>query len=168
MPETYYLSDPRSEIEVLEAQAQPTVVVRAQDYPMADLGQLFDKTFAAIFSTLPRVGITPVGPPFGLYTREPGETVDVEVGIPVSAPLTADHPVGELTLTGSTLPAGQLAAVSYFGDFGGLGDAWGAFMRGVVELGQTPTMPFFEVYVTEPTPDMDPDDLRTDLYVRLT
>lgn len=167
MPMPYYLADPRPEIELIEVEPQATVVVKAQDYPMADLGQLFDIAFSAIFSTLPKFGIAPVGPPFSLYAQQPAETIDLEIGVPVSGQLPADEVVGELTLTNSALPGGRLAAVSYFGSFGGLGDAWGALMNGVDALGQEPAMPGFEVYVTEPTPDMNPDELRTDLYIGL-
>ena len=40
-------------------------------------------------------------------------------------------------------------------------------MGQVAAAGETPELPFWEVYVTEPSPEMDPADLRTDLFTRL-
>ena len=38
-------------------------------------------------------------------------------------------------------------------------------MAWVDEQGLTPAGPMWEVYVTDPTPEMDPASLRTDLFV---
>ena len=40
-------------------------------------------------------------------------------------------------------------------------------MAAVIADGREPAFPFWEVYVTEPTPDADPASLRTDLFTRL-
>ena len=37
-------------------------------------------------------------------------------------------------------------------------------MASVVAAGRAPAFPFWEVYVTEPTPDVDPGSMRTDLF----
>ena len=48
------------------------------------------------------------------------------------------------------------------------GQAWAVFTKAAVDAGHHPGLPFFEVYVTEPNPDMDPADLRTDLFITLS
>ena len=37
-------------------------------------------------------------------------------------------------------------------------------MGAIGGMGRAPGSPFWEVYVTEPSPDMDPATLRTDLF----
>ena len=41
-------------------------------------------------------------------------------------------------------------------------------MGGIVAADKAPAFPFWEVYVTEPSPDMDPATLRTDLVTLVT
>lgn len=151
-------------IEYFDASTTPTVVVRATDYPVARLAELFDATFSAMFPALAERGIAPAGAPFSLHTRIPSETVDIEVGIPLTAPLDGPFVRGDITLLPSTLPAGTTARTTYLGPYDGLGGAWGGFMGAIVESGRAPAFPFWEVYVTEPTPDADPTLLRTDLF----
>lgn len=153
-----------SHVEIVEAQAVPTVVVRAQDCPMERLAELFDTTFAALFAALAQHGLAPAGIPFSLHHRIPDSTADLEVGIPVTAPLSGPITVGDVVLTPSELPGGTVARTSHVGPYDGLGDAWGAFLGAVVASGRAPVLPFWEVYVTEPGPESDPATLRTDLF----
>lgn len=67
----------------------------------------------------------------------------------------------------SELPAGRVAVRSYIGGYDGLGNAWGQFMQDVAAQGEKPSRTFWEVYCTEPTPDGDPSQNRTDLMVLL-
>lgn len=156
------------EIEFFEASEVPTVVVRRTDYPLSEMATLFDSTFGALFPALAEAGIQPAGIPFSLHTRMPTDTVDIEVGIPVSSALPAPLERGDVLLEPSTQPAGTAARTAHIGGYEGLGDAWGAFMGGIVAAGKAPAFPFWEVYVTEPSPDMDPATLRTDLVTLVT
>ncbi|GAA3846679.1 MULTISPECIES: GyrI-like domain-containing protein [Brevibacterium] len=165
---SYFPTEPYSELTVFEAQPVPTVVVEAQNYPMAELPQLFDSVFSGLFPALAAAEVEPTGPAFSLYTRQPTDTVDIQVGIPVSAGLSQALELGDdLTAIPSELPGGSIGAVTYQGGYDGLGEAWNAHMQALVAAGHHPDLPFFEVYVTEPNPEMDPADLRTDLYVSL-
>ena len=71
-------------------------------------------------------------------------------------------------LTASELPAGTIARTTYVGGYDGLGAAWGAFLGEIGASGRAPDVPFWEVYVTEPSPDADPATMRTDLFTRVT
>lgn len=156
-------AEPFDGVVVFDHPETPTLVARQTGLPMTQIAPFYDSTFSAIFPVLSAAGIAPTGAAFGLYTRTPSETVDIEAGIPVGrAP--QDLPEG---LAASSLPAGQVVATSYLGPYDGLGDAWGAFMDEVSAAGHTPALPFWEVYVTEPGPDVDPATLRTDLFTRL-
>ena len=45
-----------------------------------------------------------------------------------------------------------------------MGEAWGRLGAWIAEQGLTPGADLWEVYVTEPNPEMDPADLRTELF----
>lgn len=161
-----YLARERSRAEFLTAESVPTVVVSAIDHPMNEMSSLFDATFRDLFPLLAEHGIHPVGPAFSLHHRMPTDTADLEVGVPVdhapAAPLVTSTGT---VLQPSTIPGGEIAVVSHVGSYDRLGDAWGAFMEAVAKSGRRPDVPFWEFYVTEPTPDADPETMRTDLCV---
>lgn len=164
----YFLAEPYTEVTVLEAPEVPTVVSTFTDHPMAEMAAAFDSAFTALFPALQAQGIQPVGPAFALHTRMPTDTVDMEVGLPVDrAPADQLTPASGVALRSSRLPAGRIAIVSHLGSYDGLGEAWGSFMQAVSAAGHEPALPFWEIYVTEPSPDMDPATLRTDLVTLL-
>jgi effector-binding domain-containing protein len=51
----------------------------------------------------------------------------------------------------------------HVGAFDGLGESWGRLGEWIGAQGLIPGADMWEVYVTEPSPDMDPADLRTEL-----
>lgn len=165
----YFLAAaPYTEVTYLEVPEVPTVVSSFTDYPLAQMATAFDSTFTALFPALGAQSVQPAGPAFSLHTRMPSDTVDFEIGIPVDRALTAAVSTESgVTLRPSRLPAGRVAVVSHLGSFDGLGEAWGTFMQAVADAGHEPVLPLWEIYVTEPTPDMDPATLRTDLAVLL-
>lgn len=164
--------EPVSGIRLLRAPAVPTAVVRADDVPMATIAGLFDAVFGTAFPAAFARGLTPAGPAFALYTRltDGADAVaDVEIGFPLDGPLLAQIDaelveVDGLRVVASVLPAADVAVTSHLGGFDGLGRAWGEFLGEIGAMGWAPGVPFWEAYVTEPSPDMDPADLRTDLY----
>jgi effector-binding domain-containing protein len=66
-----------------------------------------------------------------------------------------------------TLPGGRIARLVHVGGFDRLGDSWAALGAWIGAQGFTPSRDLWEVYVTEPSPDMDPAELRTELLWRL-
>lgn len=165
-------AEPVDGVRFLDAPAVPTVVVRATDVPMATIAGLFDAVFGTVFPLAFAQGLTPAGPAFALYTRltdGADPVADVEIGFPLDGPLLEqlhDDPVevDGMRLVASVMPGGDVAVTSHLGGFDGLGRAWGEFFGAIGASGRAPGAPFWESYVTEPSPDMDPADLRTDLY----
>jgi effector-binding domain-containing protein len=155
-------------VEFFEAAEVPTVVVRRADYPMSEMPALFDSTFSALFPALAEAGLQPAGPAFSLHTRMPTDTIDIELGVPVSAPLAAPITRADVELVPSCQPAGSAARTAYLGGYEGLGNAWGGFMGAIAATGRRQAFPFWEVYVTQPTPETDPATLRTDLITLVT
>ncbi|RBP67295.1 effector-binding domain-containing protein [Brevibacterium sanguinis] len=166
--QSYFPPQPFTELTVFEAASVPTAVVEARNHPIDELPSLFDRTFAGLFPALEEASVDMIGPALALYTRQPSDSVDIQVGVPVSAGLPRSLDLGGgLTAVPSELPAGSVAAISHIGGFDGLSAAWGGFMDEIRSAGLHPGLPFFEVYVTEPGPDVDPATLRTDLFIVL-
>lgn len=162
---------------VTDALEQVTAVVRVEGFPTAHMPILFDGVFTRLFPALGQAGAQPVGAAISLYTGIPGETTDLEVGIPVDRVLEGEVDLGALEVPGgasfalvaqtSALPGGRIATAAHLGGYDRLGEAWQTFLDALKAQGLTVAMPFWEVYTTEPTPDMDPADLRTDLFIAL-
>ncbi|TSI15484.1 GyrI-like domain-containing protein [Brevibacterium aurantiacum] len=162
-------SEPFLELTVFEATSVPTAVVEVRNVAMEDLPTHFDAAFSGLFPALAEAEQEIAGPAFALYTRQPSDTVDLEIGLPLTSGLKQALPLGEgLIAIPSQLPGGSIAALTHTGGYDGLGEAWAGLMKAVVDAGHHPDLPFFEVYVTEPKPDMDPADLRTDLFLTLS
>ena len=164
----YLLNPPVNEPEILTVEELPTVVAVFNNHPMNEMPSAFDQTYQALFPTLGAKGIAPVGPGFALYTSTPTDTVSFEVGIPVSQPLEGDVSADNgIVLKNSVIPAGKIARISHIGSFDGLSQAWDSFVETLESAGHEIDMPYWEVYVTEPSPEMAPSTLQTDLYALL-
>ena len=168
MPHPYGAAEPATECRIEQAPEVPTAVVVQKDFPMYEMPSLMDGAFAHLEEALAEQGIHPIGPAFALHHRAPVATADLEVGFPVDRPLegTLELPSG-YEVTGSTLPAGRVGWISHVGGYGGLAEKWGAFTEEIGESEEQMTYPFWEFYVTEPHPDMNPAHLRTDLFTLL-
>lgn len=161
-------SVPLTAPEVLDLEVQPTLVVRSEHQRMDDMATLMDGTFSHVPQALLGAGLHITGPAVALYRGVPGETVFVEVGFPVDRVPEGDIPLpGGLTAIASELPGGRAVRTSHLGGYDDLGSAWEGFVGSTEELGETIADPYWEIYVTEPTPDLDPAALRTDLVAQL-
>lgn len=149
------------EPELTELAEVPTAVVDGQ-IAMSDAGAFFDRVFRTLPGVLAEQGIGIVGPAVARYHGAPTDTVDLEAGFPTDRPVTAAGDVRP-----GSLPSGTAARLVHAGGYDSLGESWGRLAGWLAEHGHTPGDDLWEVYVTEPTPDMDPADLRTELYWRL-
>lgn len=143
--------------EIVTVDPVPTAVVKGA-VAMADLTSFFDTAFQRLAGVLADQGRQPTTPAFGLYHGVPGETVDIEVGFGTDDRVETDGDV-----VASELPGGRVARMVHAGSFDTLGDSWRALGAWMEEQGLAPGETLWEVYVTEPDPDMDPADLRTEL-----
>lgn len=109
-------NEPLTEATLLTAAAVPTAVIRHHGITMDDLRPLFDAGYSAIAAS----GAPIAGPAFALYTGDVSTRFDLELGFPVTDPLTG--PIGEVEP--SELPAGDVLVVSHLGGYDGLGPAW--------------------------------------------
>ncbi len=138
---------------------ETTTAVIHSVVPMAEITDFFDRSFTELATVLARQGIAPAGPAFARYAGPPDATADIEVGFPVHNTVAPEGHVQP-----SSLPAGRIARVVHAGAYDQLGETWGRLGAWIAEQGLTPGADLWEVYVTEPNPDMDPGELRTELF----
>lgn len=141
--------------EVVPVDEQPTAVVRGK-VPIAELPAFYDRVFQTLPQALAAQQAEIVGAAFALHHSVPAEVADLEVGFATATPIEADGDVEP-----SRLPGGRMARLVHRGAYDGLGESWGRLEAWIREQDLTPADALWEVYLTEPRPDMDPDELRT-------
>jgi effector-binding domain-containing protein len=157
-----------SETRVLELEPQPTIAVRIQQ-PMAelDLASAFDRYLPATFGRVQELGGQMTGAPFARYHAFGPDHVDVEIGVPIAAPITdvpplASLPAGEIGA--SDLPGGPVARTVHRGSYDGLKDAYDALHSWIhAQPGIDDAAGPWESYVDDPTTMADPSQLRTEI-----
>ena len=158
-----YLGPAHEQVVYVTTPQIPTVVRMAEEVLPGDMAGIFDETFSTLVPALQSQGIEIAGPAFALHHKMPGATMTFELGFPVAAPLDGEFEAGGITFYPSSMPATQVATLSHIGGYDGLSRTWSALMQQVADDGRQPALPFWEVYVSQPTPDGDPSTLRTDL-----
>jgi effector-binding domain-containing protein len=143
--------------ELVELAPTTTAVVRGV-VPLSGLRDFFDASFGALGRTLAAQHIAVAGPAFGLYHGAPGEELDLEVGF-----VTGRAVRPEAGVVVGALPGGRVARLTHHGAFDGLGASWARLAAWMAAQGLSGGPDRWETYVTQPSPDMDPRDLRTEL-----
>ena len=151
------MSDP-VEPQVVVEHGDTTTAVISGVVPMTELASFFDRSFTSLAATLGEQDIAITGPAYARYHGRPTDTADLEVGFPTVDPVEPADDVRP-----GTLPAGRVARLVHHGAYDRLGEAWGRLESWIAEQGLTPGPVLWETYVTEPSPEMDPADLRTEL-----
>ncbi|MFJ9813157.1 GyrI-like domain-containing protein [Streptomyces sp. NPDC101158] len=149
--------DPGQQPRLVDLEPEITAVVRGV-VPPEELRTFFDGAFGALGRVLHRQQVPPRSAAFGLHHGGPGEKLNLEVGFVTGRAVWPEDGV----VTGE-LPGGRVARVTHHGGFDGLGETWERLAVWIEAQGLRGGEDRWEVYVTQPTPDMDPRDLRTEL-----
>lgn len=148
-----------TDFDIIEINEQQTAVVKAT-VPMAELKDLFDRAFGEVFAAIGKQGVAPAGAPFGYYPVKPTDAgVQVEAGVPVAGPVSADGDV-----VASALPGGRVVHGTHVGPYELLEQTYGALMAWVQEQGLTLAAGMWECYVSDPAAQPDPATWRTEIY----
>lgn len=143
--------------EIVTTESRRTAVIRLT-IPREEMRNEMGPAIQELMGAVAAQNIAPSGPLFSHHFRMDLEVFDFEVGVPVSAPVTATGRVqpGELT-------AREVARTTYRGPYEDLGSAWGEFGEWIESEGHTPAADLWECYVSGPETGEDPSTWRTEL-----
>ena len=130
--------------------------------PASGIPDYFDRAYGRLAGLLAELGTFPAGPPRAYYFSPVADTVDLAGGFPLApeqvALVEAAHP--ELV---HHFPACTVLTVRHHGSYDTLHRTWQELVEAAPATGPV----FWEEYLTEPSPEADPADMITDLYVTL-
>jgi len=152
--------------EVRDLGAQPTVCARFITRKEL-LGEVFATVPAQVIQRVAAVGATPVGALYARYPTYTDDEVDVEVGIPIAAPVAGLEAVASLErgeVGAGELPAGRVAATMHIGSYRGLSSTYERLHAWIHDHGLTEGDGPWESYLDDPG-DMSGDvsRLRTEV-----
>ena len=148
---------PGMEPELVDVTTATTAVISAV-VSRQELANFFDRSFSRVAAVLSDQDIAIESPAFARYHRPPDEDFDLEVGFVTAR---AVRPDGEVRP--GSLPGGRVARLVHEGGYDQLGASWGRLQSWIDGQGLTLGRDLWEVYVTQPSPDIDPATLRTEL-----
>ena len=140
---------------VTQTTPQPVAIIHLQ-IPRDAMQREMGPGIGELMSTVAAQGLTPTGPWFNHHLTMAPDRWDFEIGVPVSAPVTASGRVRP-----SERPAMTVARTTYTGPYEGLGAAWGEFMAWIAREGHTPADDLYEAYVAGPESVANPAEYRT-------
>ena len=148
--------------QIVQTEAQLAAIIRFT-IPRAEIRNVMGPGIGELMAAIAAQGIAPAGPWFTHHLRMDPDTFDFEIGVPVTAPVTAAGRVqpGQLLAT-------RVARTVFHGEYEGLGAAWGEFDAWIAAEGHTPGADLWECYVAGPESNPDPATWRTELNRPLT
>lgn len=148
--------------ELTENGARDTAVVRSS-VPISAIPSLFGRALPAVSRVLAAQHVQPVGPPFAKYLGPPGDTVDLEIGFPVSRPV---NPAGDVIA--STLPAAPAVHGTHVGPYEDLHRTYDEMFAWMKKQDLEPDTVMWEVYLSDPSAEPDPAAWRTEVWCLVT
>lgn len=142
------------DIEIIELQPQPVLVVEAESAPH-ELGATLAGILPRVHACVSAQGGQMAGMPFMRYLNMT-DAFHIEAGIPTVEPLS-----GEGDIVSRTLPGGRAATTLYLGPYDGVGAAWDALNAWSAEQDIHVNFGGWDIYENDPTTVADPSELRT-------
>ncbi|MGW8812896.1 GyrI-like domain-containing protein [Gordonia terrae] len=153
--------------EIVDVDPVELAVVR-KTVAMDEIEAFYDSAFPLLVSSIEQSGRTIAGPAYGLTFSMPSETPDgMVMDMGPRSPSMRRSPT-QIRCSGCGLRGGQIARHLHQGSYDLLSELYAAVFSWIDEQGLTPGEFAWEVYVTQPTPDADPDSLLTEIVVPLS
>jgi effector-binding domain-containing protein len=143
------------DIHLIDVQEQPVAGVR-QRVRMDEITTVFDTAFPKVLAAIQQAGAVPAGAPYARYFGTPSDTVDVEVGFPVTQAFTAS---GDVVV--GTLPAARAAEAIHTGSYDTLRETYELLQAWITEHDLQVLDESWEIYEAGPDSDPDPATWRT-------
>jgi effector-binding domain-containing protein len=139
------------ECRVVDSKPQPALVVRKRS-SVQDLQKILGPAWGAIMEYAGRNGAQPAGPYFVAYHNRDMQDLDLEIGIPISRPLS-----GEGEIHQAETPGGRTAECVHIGPYDKIGAAYDALQKWMHANGYTPSGVAWEFYLNDPhvTPEAE-------------
>ena len=147
--------------EVIESPTRHTAVIRAT-IKASELPAFFSRTLTGVLQAMEAQGTIPGGEPFAFYRGIHNGTVDLEAGFPVVGPFEQSGDV-----VPGTLPGGKTVAGVHVGPYETLSRTYADMSAWAIAHGMRPTGEMWEVYLTDPEREPNPDRWRTSVFLRV-
>lgn len=167
MAHTLLNAGPWNNATVVDAGDIPLALVDHHDVTMDQLPAIFDPSYQALASVVGQKQLEVTGPAVAIYEGDPNAKFEVKAGFPVKHPLSEAVYVGDQRVEGGQFPTGKLLIWSVYGNYDDLGKRWDEFMARVAQLQMVTGTKYGEVYQTMPGPEVDPKDIRTDIFIEI-
>jgi effector-binding domain-containing protein len=133
-----------------------TVAVVRQRVPMAEIVDFYDRVYGTVAGVIEAQDAAIAAPPVGIYFGQPSDTVDVAAGFPITGSIAASDGVESMEM-----PSRRIAQLLYTGAYDGLPGAYSTLADYIVAEGLRPGDVMWEQYLTDPTPEADPNAMQT-------
>lgn len=156
------------DIEVRELESRNIAAIR-KVLPMEELPAFFQDTFPGLSSLMIEFGVPLADPPLAVYHEVTEESVEVEAAVPF-----AEHPPGGtpraykgIAIVYRELEGGPALYAMHKGPYEKLGGLYQALEEWLEEHGRKPRGQTYEIYLTDPGLQPDPEEWLTEVYMPL-
>jgi effector-binding domain-containing protein len=125
---------------------------------LAEIPQVMGPGLREVQAALAEQGVTPSGPWFTHHRRNPAETFDFEICLPVDEPI---QPAGQIEA--GVWPSTRVVQTVYHGDYSGLPAAWGEFEAWIAAQGLNKGSELWERYIVDFSSTKNPEEWRTEM-----
>lgn len=143
--------------KITQTEAQQIAVIHVH-VPKSEIRNVMGPGINELMAAVAAQGIAITGPWFTHHLRNPTDTFDFEIGVPVASPVKATG-----RMKPSQWPSMKVARTVFRGNYEGLPAAWGEFTNWIVAHGHTQATDLWECYTKGPESSSDPANWRTEL-----
>ncbi len=146
-------------IEVKELEAAKVLAIKAtvkSDAVGAKMGEIYPR----LMDCLKKSGIDMTGPPYSkYYSWDPEGETEMEAGIPVSGPAECEEDIEYIEL-----PPCKVVTAMHTGPYEKISPVYDAIQGYINENGMKINGAVWEVYITDPNSEPDPEKYKTQVY----